>query len=220
MAGDGLRVIGAGFGRTGTFSLKAALERLGFGPCYHMVELLTHRTHIDHWARAQRRGSADWDALFAGYASGVDFPVCSYVERLAEAYPTAKVVLSTRDEDAWYDSASATILRVRPTAGQTARLMLKLPISRSARQLWRIGLHNQRLLAPLRRGEEEAKRIYREHNQRVREVVPPDRLLEFSVKEGWAPLCKFLGVDVPDEPFPRVNERDGFEALVRGKFDA
>ncbi len=211
---EGLRIIGAGYGRTGTLSLKHALERLGFGPCYHMVELFKDPSRIGHWEAAQRGRPVDWDAALAGYASAVDFPVALYYEQLMEAYPNAKVVLTVRDVDSWYASASQTILRARPSMARTASILVGLPFSRRARALARVGRHNARMMRGIGRSEGEARRSFEAHNARVRAVVPPDRLLVFSVKEGWGPLCAFLGVEAPDEPFPRVNERAAFGALL------
>ena len=206
---EGLQVIGAGYGRTGTLSLKVALEQIGFGPCYHMMELLKDPSRVGQWMNAQRGRPVDWDALLAGYGSAVDFPTCLHFERLIEVYPQAKVVLTVRDTESWYASASQTIMSLRPTARQMVSLTLRLAFSTRARGLARVGRHNGKMMRRIGRGE-EAKRGYEEHIARVREVVPPERLLEFSVKQGWEPLCEFLGVNVPGEEFPRVNERAGF----------
>src|SRR5262245_50709202 len=107
-----LRVIGAGFGRTGTLSLKAALEQLGFNPCYHMVEVLSHPDHIARWRAIGEGQAAEWEALFAGYQAAVDVPASEYYAQLMQAYPEAKVVLTVRDPEQWYESASSTIFRV------------------------------------------------------------------------------------------------------------
>ncbi len=210
---EGLRVIGAGFGRTGTLSLKVALEQLDLGPCYHMIELLKDSSRVEHWRRAQADKDTDWDALFAGYASAVDFPVCLYYEQLMHHYPHAKFVLTVRDTESWYASASQTIMTIRPTRRQALRLMTRMPFSRRARELAKVGAHNAKMIRRLGKGE-DAKRAYEAHNAQVREAMPADRLLEFSVKQGWGPLCEFLEVNEPEAPFPRVNERGAFRDLI------
>ncbi|MCB9954155.1 MAG: sulfotransferase family protein [Planctomycetaceae bacterium] len=210
-----LQVIGAGFGRTGTLSLKMALEELGFGPCYHMVELFNDRGRITHWENARLGRPVDWDALFDGYQSAVDFPVCSYYKELAERYPEAKFILTERDVDSWYASASQTILNVKPSLLQSFWIMLRLPFSQDARNLARIGMHNHAIVNQRMPDEATAKRVYLEHNQAVRETIPADRLLIYQVKEGWEPLCQFLKVPVPTSVFPKSNSREGFPEMVK-----
>lgn len=112
---DGLKIIGAGVGRTGTLSLKVALEELGYGPCYHMSELLKTPQHLALWEAASRDEPIDWNAIFASYQSAVDWPVCSFYEELMQAYPQAKVILTVRDPESWYESASSTIFQMRIT---------------------------------------------------------------------------------------------------------
>ncbi|WP_162178350.1 sulfotransferase family protein [Parvularcula oceani] len=200
--GKGLEVIGAGFGRTGTASLKIALERLLGAPCYHMSEVLGRAGHMDLWLDAAE-GRPDWDAIFADYAATVDFPAASYWRDLAAAYPEAKVVLTTRDPETWFRSTQATIfspvLHDR-LAGTKWERMLRATIEEHLG-----GDYGDReaLLATFAR-----------HEAAVREAVPPDRLLVFKVAEGWGPLCRFLGQAEPDEPFPRVNAREDFDTLA------
>jgi len=116
---SGLKVIGAGFGRTGTLSLKVALEELGFGPCYHMSELIKTSEHLVLWEAASREEAIEWDAIFAGYQAAVDWPTCSFFEQLMHAYPQARVILTIRDPESWYESASSTIFRMRIKATQS-----------------------------------------------------------------------------------------------------
>ena len=106
-----LKVIGAGFGRTGTTSLKAALERLGFDRCYHMFEFMEHPEHAKYWDAASKGKPVDWNALFEGYQSTLDWPGCSYYRDLMQRYPEAKVLLTVRDSEKWYQSAQKTIFR-------------------------------------------------------------------------------------------------------------
>lgn len=210
-----LRVIGAGFGRTGTLSLKIALEQLGFGKCYHMVELLKNRSGITHWERALCQQPVNWNQLFEGYQSAVDFPACYHIEELTRHYPEAKVILTTRDPDSWYASARQTILKARPTLLQIIATLAKYPFSKNARHMTRIGIHNNTLLSKRLTDEQEAKRIYREHNDRVRQLVPEKNLLVYQVHQGWEPLCSFLGCSIPPEAFPHTNRRAQFTSLVK-----
>ena len=192
-----LEVIGAGLGRNATFSLKFALEKLGFGPCYHMSEVLAAgRRAIPLWLDVVA-GKPDWDAIFAGFSSTTDYPACTYWRELAEHYPRAKVVLTTRDPDSWFDSVSETIFSDRmndSVKGTPFEAMLN-GVALSA-------------FSPHLRDRAWMTDWYVKRNQQVIDGLPPERLLVFHPKQGWEPLCAFLGVDVPDCPFPRVNSRD------------
>ncbi len=192
-----LAVIGAGLGRTATFSLKFALEHLGFGPCYHMSEVFAgSRRNVPLWLDAID-GQPDWDAIFAGFRSTTDYPACNYWRELAAHYPDAKVVLTVRDPDSWFDSVSETIfsdgmqgsLRGSPTGDMMHGLIFEVFGDR-------IGDRGYMTEWFVRR------------NQAVIDALPPERLLVFSPRDGWEPLCAFLGVPVPSEPFPRINSRD------------
>lgn len=214
-----LKVIGAGFGRTGTLSLKAALEELGFGPCYHMVELLAQPERVTHWEAAEKGQPVDWNALFEGYSAGVDFPVYRQYQELAAFYPQAKVILTVRNPEAWYKSALDTIYSASVPPLQTALFALKLPFSRRLRHL----LRALRLAQSIwhkdfggRFGDKEhALRAYRQHFEQVQQVIPRERLLIYDIREGWRPLCDFLGVPVPDTPFPHLNDRVSFAQSLR-----
>ena len=111
-----LDVIGAGFGRTGTMSLKVALEELGFGPCYHMSEVFAHPEHVELWRAAAQGKEVDWEQIFGGYRATVDWPACSFYGELMEKYPDAKVILTVRDPQRWYESAYNTIYTMTRTA--------------------------------------------------------------------------------------------------------
>lgn len=214
-----LKVIGAGFGRTGTLSLKAALEELGFGPCYHMVELLAHPERVSYWEAAERGQPVDWDALFEGYRAGVDFPVYRQYEKLAAFYPEAKVILTVRDPEAWHKSALDTIYSAGVPPLQTALFALKLPFSRRLRHLLRALNLARSLWRKDFRGhfgdKAHALGLYHAHLERVRRTIPGERLLVYNVREGWGPLCAFLGVPVPETPFPHLNDRTSFARSLR-----
>lgn len=193
----GLKVIGAGLGRNATFSLKFALEHIGFGPCHHMSEVFADaRRQIPLWIAAGQR-KPDWDAIFDGFQSCTDYPACSWWKELADHYPEAKMVLTLRDPDSWFDSVSETIFSDRMLAqsrGTPLEAMMQANV---------IGVFGDRI----------ADRAfmtdwYSRRNQEVIDTMPTERLLVFHPKEGWEPLCAFLGVEVPGLPFPRVNSRD------------
>jgi hypothetical protein len=210
-------VIGAGFGRTGTMSLKVALEELGFGPCYHMIELFGHPEHVPIWEAASQGKPVDWEELFSGYRATTDWPACTFYKELMERYPDAKVILTVRDPDRWYESTYNTIYGMRK--------MISSPIFRLAAPfrpgLSRAAKMNDELIWEETFGgsledRQHAIEVFERHNQEVRRHVPAEKLLVYEVKEGWEPLCKFLGVEVSkDKPFPHLNDTDTFRKLVR-----
>ncbi len=216
-----LKVIGAGLGRTGTLSLKMALEQLGFEKCYHMEEFIRNPSTVGEWEKAQRNKPANWDLVFEGYESAVDFPVCSYYKELMEKYPEAKVILTVRDPEKWYDSASSTILKFNPPLGMVLGWVFTYPFLKKTRDHMRMGLHNQKMLKnAFRNAKDRGSTIedFNRHNEEVKAYVPEERLLVYEVKQGWEPLCNFLGVDIPDSPFPRSNIREDFREWLISLF--
>ena len=199
-----MKVIGAGFGRTGTFSLKTALEELGYGPCYHMIEVFDKPQHVALWQAAAEGQPVDWGELFAGYNAAVDWPACSFYAQLMEVYPQAKVLLTVRDPEAWYESVMHTIY---PSSTEEAAS----PDARAHRHMvktliWQ-GTFDGRF-----NDKQYALAVFEQHNQEVKNSVPADRLLVYDVKEGWEPLCRFLDVPVPaGTPFPRLNDTAEFQ---------
>ncbi|HVZ45915.1 MAG TPA: sulfotransferase [Ramlibacter sp.] len=215
-----LKVIGAGFGRTGTMSLYTALNQLGL-PCYHMIEVLKNprnRTHLDFWLRVARGTGGeqhDWEQVFEHYAAAVDNPACCVWRELLAAYPDAKVILTThpRGAAAWYDSTIDTIYFTE-SMWQFKVLEALTPFGAkfgemSRKLIWQRTLHGTM--------NDRARAIARhdEHVAEVKAAVPPERLLVFSVDEGWGPLCRFLGVAEPQSPFPNVNDRAQIKAEIR-----
>jgi hypothetical protein len=194
----GLKVIGAGWGRTGTLSLKLALEQLGFGPCHHMVEMFRRPATAPLWLEAHE-GRADWDAIFADYASMTDFPGVRYWREIIAHYPEAKVVLTVRDPGSWFESARATVLKREGPARQPPPMLARF---------------FETMLESVPNPEDREVMIedFNRHNAEVIAVVPKERLLVYEVKQGWAPLCAFLGVPEPANPFPRENAREAFNA--------
>lgn len=192
-----LQVIGAGLGRTATFSLKFALEHVGFGPCYHMSEVFAGaRRNVPLWLDAVQR-QPDWDAIFDGFRSTTDYPACTYWRELAELYPDAKVILTVRDADSWFDSVSETIFSQK-MQGSLAGTPIEAMMNGVIFDAFDGRVNDRAFMTDW----------FARRNQQVIDAVPPERLLVFSPKQGWEPLCSFLGVPVPDAPFPRVNSRD------------
>jgi hypothetical protein len=200
-----LAVIGAGYGRTGTLSLKSALETLGFVKCHHMIEVINTPGAADQWLAAIDATEVDWDALFEGFTACVDWPACHFYQALADYYPEAKVVLTVRDPLEWYQSMLATTLRV-------IRPRLADPDNRN--------LGTELVVKAAFNGciddAEHAVEMFKRHTQEVIDSIEPERLLVYNAGEGWGPLCEFLERPVPAVPFPRVNSRDEFYDIFFG----
>jgi hypothetical protein len=224
-----LAVIGAGLGRTGTLSLHAALERLGFAPCEHMTNCFAHPERFGLWLEAARRKRAgepiDWRPLFAGYRATVDWPGAYFWRELVVAHPEAKVILTVRDPERWYDSARATIYAATHERNATAAARLLYGLVALANPEAGRGFRTVKetvwdgTMGGRFENREEAIRILEEHNREVIATVPAERLLVFEVKEGWEPLCTFLGVPVPaGETFPHVNDAADFNRRQRDQY--
>ena len=205
-----LKVIGSGFGRTGTMSTKIALEQLGFGPCHHMVEVMGNPAQPAHWASLAAGNDADWAEVFDGYTSQVDFPGASVWHELSIAFPEAKVIHTERPEDDWWASYSGTIGKFFEH-----RKTIPLPPPIAATFASMDTLLVQGVFGGLDRDSSIA--AYRRNNEKVRDTIPADRLLIFTPSAGWEPLCGFLEVPVPSKPFPRSNARDEFWAHFGGE---
>lgn len=196
-----LRVVGAGLGRTGTLSLKVALERLLGGPCYHMSEVFAHPEHVTLWRDAARGRMPDWRALLAGYRAAVDWPASAFWPELMETFPDALVLLSVRDPESWWRSANGTIF---PS------------IDRAPSDEWRAMVHEMMAsrFTPRLEDRDACIAAFERHNAEVRRRVPRERLLEWRAADGWEPLCRALGVPVPADAFPRVNTSEEFHARL------
>lgn len=201
-----MRVFGAGVGRTGTWSLKLAIQRLGLGPCHHMETVLrAPQAHARRW-RDVRAGRPDWAALYDGCASAVDWPTAGYFRELSVAFPAAKFVLTLRDALSWAESYAATIHRLMAMQGMAPPHLqpwFDMAGEVIADSGFPQGLDAERLVA-----------AYEAHNRAVVAAIPADRLLQYRVTDGWAPLCAFLDRPVPDEPFPCTNQRAEFWGRV------
>jgi hypothetical protein len=201
-----LRVIGAGVGRTGTMSLKIALEGLLGGPCYHTHELFQRGWyHARLWQQAFDGRLRDWDEIYGDYVATVDWPGAAAWRELSVAYPDALVLLSVRSSaDAWFAS-------VAPTVGE----LMARPPTASIREWHAMATEMLRTrFAPVPLERDAAVAAYERHNAQVRAAIPADRLVEWQPGDGWAPLCGRLGVPQPDEPFPHLNKGDEFQALL------
>jgi hypothetical protein len=200
-----IQLVGAGLGRTGTMSLKLALERLLGGTCHHMMEVFAHPDEVPVWHAAMRGEPVDFPQFLAGYTAIVDYPGAAVWRELAAAFPDAPVLLSTRaSAEAWWESASNTILVRRPdVAVDERRRMVDEMFLRS--------------LGGDISDREAVTAAYEAHNAAVRSEIPAGRLVEYQPGDGWGPLCAALDLPVPDEPFPHTNTREEFRE--RAGFD-
>jgi hypothetical protein len=201
----GLRVVGAGLGRTGTHSLKIALEQLLGGTCYHMVELFPRPQHIPLWHGAMVGREPDWDAMMTEFTAAVDWPTAAVWEELHVAFPDSVVLLSTRSSaEAWWKSFSETILQV----------MLRGNVAPEMSEWFEMSVDMLNRLTPDYADHDAAIAAYAAHNERVRSTVAPDRLIDWTPADGWGPICAGLGLAEPAEPFPHVNTTDDFRAMA------
>jgi hypothetical protein len=200
-----LKVIGAGFGRTGTLSLKQALEMTGFGPCYHLYEIRERPELLQPWLSALAGRSLDWEQVFAGYRSQVDWPASFYWKDLVRAFPEAKVILTLRDPDAWFASLQATIVPSVTIGAEYADSAHARAVSDMVYQTIYKGLFRDRMT-----DRDFVLKIWHDHVEDVRRTVPKHQLLELDVRQGWEPLCAFLGVPVPEAEFPFTNSTEDF----------
>jgi sulfotransferase family protein len=198
-----LSVIGAGFGRTGTESMKLALEQLGVGPCHHMKEVLVSPEQIEIWTDIAYGAAPDWALAFAGFNSAIDWPSAFYWRELSEVYPEAGVILTLRDAVSWYESFSKTILRYLDIVHQQA------PDRHLGQKIIAGGVFDGRAGDP-----GHAKAMFERNTAEVMAAIPPERLLVYNVGDGWEPLCRFLDCPVPDTPFPRANSTADFQELL------
>jgi hypothetical protein len=206
-----LQLVGTGLGRTGTLSLKLALEQLGVGACYHMMEIPQRPEHAALWLAAERGEPVDWSRILGGYTAAVDWPACVLWRELLAAYPGARVILTVRDAVSWYASFRETIL---------PRLENLPPLASPAiRALYDLGreLILRRTFAGRAADAQYAIAAFEAHNAQVIAALEPERLLVYDVATGWEPLCGFLGLPVPSAAFPHTNSRAGFAAGLRGR---
>ena len=222
-----IKIAGTGLGRTGTYSLKLALEHLGFGKCYHMTELFQYPEGVRHFRLAERGDKINWENIFSEYNSTVDYPGARYFEQITKHYPEAKVIHTYRNSDEWYESAVRTILAARNLKfGQYVKFAALFPFSSNIQKRLNAFLFSRKLIA-LEFGKDysDKKKItgkYEKHTENVIKKINPNRLLIYNVSEGWEPLCRFLNVPVPEKEFPVTNTQEEFyrkiEIIGKGKF--
>ena len=197
-----LKIIGAGMGRTGTASLKVALEALGIGRCYHMTEVLKNPRFVTDWISAAG-GNADWATIFSGYSATVDNPGCNYWRELAAFYPDAKVILTTRDANKWFESTNATI-----HSAEFAHFMKNSPFGEMIQKTMWDRMENRM------QDRGHMVEFFNRHSADIIDSIAPERLLVYQVSDGWKPLCEFLDLPIPNMDFPRINTRDETKEMM------
>lgn len=216
-----IKVIGAGAARTGTMSLKDSLEVLGYDKCFHMAELLEHPDRLKYIKELNKKGTTNFEALFDGFQAAVDFPTSIFYKELLEEYPDAKVILTIREADSWYESVKNTVYRPKPKNGWDIFKLIRNSIRfKELRRLSPVFMNNDTVIwNGFFKGKfddkAEAIKIYHEHNEEVQRIVPSEQLLVMKISEGWQPICDFLGKEVPNQPFPNKNK----QAVLNDKID-
>jgi len=200
-------VIGAGYGRTGTLSLKFALEKLGYDKCYHMLEVQQHPAHTQHRIDCAAGQEPDWQQLFAGYQATVDWPSCNYWRQQLRAFPDAKVLLSRRDPEQWHRSVMNTIWASSKANSENPHPRAQLGWRMACDVIWN-GVFDGRV-----EDKDYAIACFEKHNQQVIDEVPAAQLLVYEPGQGWEPLCQFLDCQVPDEEYPHTNSTAEFKAF-------
>lgn len=196
-----LQVIGTGFGRTGTDSMRAALNMLGFGPTHHMFEVIENPRQKELWRALAQGAPPDWEALFEGYNACIDWPSAFYWRELIEVYPDARVILTWRTPDSWWTSFEKTIVEAVKSSEDPESL---------GRALIEAQVFGGRM-----DDRRHAIRVYESNIAAVLDTVPADRLLVHKLGDGWGPLCAHLGVPVPDADYPNRNSQRDFSDNVR-----
>jgi len=215
-----IKIIGAGLPRTGTNTLKNALETLGYSKTYHMKELLVQPDSLHHWLTLESTGTTNWEELYDGYEATVDFPAYPwYKEHLAQ-YPDAKVIFTTRPFDKWYDSIHSTVWQAGPqNLPEKLAMMSKLLFNPHLRKVIKcVKLAKKRIFQVTLEGKFEdkafAEQAFNNHLEDVKATVPADKLLIYDVRDGWGPLCKFLDVEEPKEALPHLNKKENFKTML------
>jgi len=206
-----LEVVGAGFGRTGTNSLKLALEMLGFGPCHHMFEVRDRPEQVAFWTAAARGERTDWDTVFDGFKATVDWPSAYFWKPIAAYYPNAKVILSVRPVETWVTSIHSTIHQSLKRRMERPTELLRAQ-GEMAYEIIERRTFDDRLS-----DADHAAAVFRAHAAEVKATIASERLLIYDVVEGWEPLCRHLGVSVPNVPFPRTNSTQEFRARAAAR---
>lgn len=202
-----IKIIGVGLGRTGTYSLKLAISQLGHGPCHHMEEVVKKMdSQVPLWSEAVN-GNADWAEIYEGYNSAVDWPTASFFHELIKEYPKAKFILTERNPENWADSFGSTIYKLIEGKNNAPKIMhnwIDMCIDVLNKSGVPLGLDRNGLING-----------FIAHNNAVKKEIPKEQLLIYQVKQGWEPLCDFLNAPVPNETFPKTNNREEFWELIK-----
>lgn len=225
-----LQVIGTGLARTGTMSLKVALEQLLSGNCFHVIEWLKDPQRTTILKKGYKKNEIDWSAFYEGFASAVDYPTCLFYQQLLEINPDLKVIHTVRDFDSWYASVKETVYRGKPKSAQDIFRMIKnMMLSADFRRVAPVFMLNDKLIWQGQfesrfEDKEFMREKYRQHEEEVKKTVKEEHLLIYNIKDGWEPLCEFLHVPAPKTVFPKSNERQEFNRkmdrlLIDGVFE-
>ena len=215
-----IKVIGAGFPRTGTNTLRESLTKLGYVKTYHMKELIVHPENLHYWETLSETGTTNWEELYNGFQATVDFPCYPWYKEHLKQYPDAKVILTVRPFEKWHASVYSTIWQAQnPSESQKIEMGQRLAsdphlqavmkVMEFAKEKFMDGPFEGKFL-----DKEYAEEAYNKHHEEVKKHVPAKQLLVFDVCEGWEPLCQFLGVPVPEEPLPHTNKREDFKVML------
>lgn len=215
-----IKIIGAGLPRTGTNTLKASLEKLGYNKTYHMKELLVHPENLHYWTTLKETGTTRWDELYNGFQATVDFPAYPWYKEHMKQYPDAKVILTVRPFDKWHSSVFSTIWQAGPqNLPQKLAMLSKLLLNPRLRSVIKcVKLAKEMIFKVHFQGKfedkAEAEKIFNKHIADVKAYVPADKLLVYDVSDGWGPLCRFLGVPEPNEALPHLNKKENFKEML------
>ena len=215
-----IKIIGAGLPRTGTNTLKASLEKLGYVKTYHMKDLLSNPTMLHHWLTLEKTSNTNWDELYNGYEATVDFPAYPWYKEHMKQYPDAKVILTVRPFEDWYASIKSTIWQAGPqTLKQKLLMLLKLMMNPKLKRVAMCVKFAKRMIFKQHfenrlQDKAFAEQVFNKHIEQVKAFVPPEKLLVYDVSQGWEPLCKFVGVPVPNEPLPHLNKKENFKEML------
>lgn len=215
-----IKIIGAGFPRTGTNTLRESLEKLGYVKTYHMKNLLLHPENLQYWTKLNETGTTEWDELYNGYQATVDFPAYPWYKEHMKQYPDAKVILTVRPFEKWHDSVYSTVWQAQhPSELERMEMQKKLVANPRLQSVMKcVQFAKEIIMEKHFQGKfldkAFAEKVFNKHTEDVKAYVAEDKLLVFDVSEGWGPLCKFLGVPEPHEPLPHTNKREDFKAML------
>lgn len=218
----GLKIIGAGLPRTGTNTLKKSLEILGISKAYHMKELLNNPDKLPLWKQLDDTGTTDWDTLYDGFQASVDFPCYPWYKEHMERYPDAKVIMTVRPFEPWYNSVYNTIWQAGPqTIPAKLGMMAKMAFNPRVRKTimcikWFKGVFWHKILNDKFLDKVYVEEYVNRHLEEVKAHVPADKLLVYDVRDGWGPLCEFLGKPMPEQDLPHLNKKENFKTMLKG----